>query len=189
MTAILFQDKPRAAQARCINYREFRYCFTWYFVREIQWKLLKRSNIGINIEINCTYVNLCLLLLFLCIKPGLNSWPFYTVLRLVACNSAVLFSCSFNSQTSPASKNRAPIHHESAKSSRPGQSLISSLVMGIMMCFLLENVLKVFGSEQSGVRSGTWPRWVRLAWWTRIRTQGIRVINITWRNVDLPTLR
>ena len=34
--------------------------------------------------------------------------------------------CSHNSQISPASKNRAPIHHESAKSLRPGQSLISS---------------------------------------------------------------
>ena len=33
---------------------------------------------------------------------------------------------SLNSQISPASKNRAPIHHESAKSLRPGQSLISS---------------------------------------------------------------
>ena len=64
----------------------------------------------------------------------------------------------FNSQTSPVSKNSAPIHHESAKSLRPGQSLISSLVMGIAMCFLWENVLKVFGSGQSDVRSGTWPR-------------------------------
>ena len=34
--------------------------------------------------------------------------------------------CSLNSQISPASKNRAPIHHESAKSLRPGQSVISS---------------------------------------------------------------
>ena len=34
--------------------------------------------------------------------------------------------CSLNSQISPASKNRAPIHHESAKSLRPGQSLIPS---------------------------------------------------------------
>ena len=65
---------------------------------------------------------------------------------------------SFNSQTSPASKNRAPIHHESAKSLRPGQYLISSLVMGIAMCFWSENVLKVLGSGQSDVRSGTWPR-------------------------------
>ena len=39
-----------------------------------------------NIEINFTYGNLGLLLLFLCNLPGLNSWPFYTVLRLVACS-------------------------------------------------------------------------------------------------------
>ena len=89
------------------------------------------------------------------------------VLRLVAC-SVVLFSyikrskagdcLQFNSQTSPASKNCAPIHHESAKSLWPCQSLISSLDMGIAMCFLWENVLKVFGSGQFDVRSVTWPR-------------------------------
>ena len=34
--------------------------------------------------------------------------------------------CSLNSQISPTSKNRRPIHHENTKSLRPGQSLISS---------------------------------------------------------------
>ena len=34
--------------------------------------------------------------------------------------------CSLDSQISRASKNRAPIHHESAKSLKSGQSLISS---------------------------------------------------------------
>ena len=34
--------------------------------------------------------------------------------------------CSLNQLISPASTNRAPIHHESAKSLRPGQFLISS---------------------------------------------------------------
>ena len=38
---------------------------------------------------------------------------------------------------------------------RPGQSLISSLVMGIAKCFLWERFLKVFGSAQSDVLSGT----------------------------------
>ena len=66
-------------------------------------------------------------------QQGLNSWPFYTVLRLTVCS--VLFSyikgrqvtvCSLNSQISPASKNCTPIHHESTKSLRPGQSHISS---------------------------------------------------------------
>ena len=60
----------KGAQALCTNYREFRYCFAYYerfkdLVCEIQ-QLLKRRNISMNFEINCTYGNLGLLLLFLC---------------------------------------------------------------------------------------------------------------------------
>ena len=64
--------------------------------------------------------------------------------------------CSLNSQISPASKNRAPIHHESAKFLRPGQSLISPLRHGYCNVFFGgEMFLFVFGSGQSDVRSGT----------------------------------
>ena len=65
--------------------------------------------------------------------------------------------CSVNSQISPASKNRAPIHHESAKSLRPGESLITSPCHGYCdVCFFWwENILKVFGSGQSDVPPGT----------------------------------
>ena len=64
--------------------------------------------------------------------------------------------CSLNSQISPASKNRAPIHHESAKFLRPGQSLISPPRHGYCNVFFWgEMFLFVFGSGQSDVRSGT----------------------------------
>ena len=63
--------------------------------------------------------------------------------------------CSLNSQISPASKNRAPIHHESAKSLRPGQSLISSPRHENCDVFFAGNVFNVIGSGLSDVRSGT----------------------------------
>ena len=65
--------------------------------------------------------------------------------------------CSLNSQISPTSKNRRLIHHESTKSLRPGQSLISSPHHGCCnnVFFLWENFLKVFGTGQSDVPSGT----------------------------------
>ena len=62
----------------------------------------------------------------------------------------------FQLKISPASKNSAPIHRESAKSLRPGQSHISSPRHSLIaMFFLWEMFLKVFGSGQSDVRSGT----------------------------------
>ena len=63
--------------------------------------------------------------------------------------------CSLNSQISPASKNQALIHHETVKSLRYGQSLISSLSHGYCDVFFVGNFLKVYGSGQSDVRSGT----------------------------------
>ena len=59
--------------------------------------------------------------------------------------------------TNPASKNRTPIHPEKAKSLRPGQSLISSPGHGCCknVLFLWENFLKVFGTGQSDIPSGT----------------------------------
>ena len=70
-------------------------------------------------------------------------------------SKAVYCMCSLNSQISPASKNRASIHHESANSLRPGESLISSSRHGYYDVFLWKNVLNVFGSGRSDVRSGT----------------------------------
>ena len=63
--------------------------------------------------------------------------------------------CSHYSQISNASKNRAPIHHESAKSLRPGQSLISSHRHGYCDVFFVGNVFNVIGSGLSNVLSGT----------------------------------
>ena len=86
-----------------------------------------------NIEINCTYVNLGLLLPFLSNLGSIHGHfiRFCYSLSVRCCfptqnEARQLTLFSLNSQISPASKNRAPIHHESAKSLRPGQPLISS---------------------------------------------------------------
>ena len=86
-----------------------------------------------NIEINCTYVNLGLLLPFLSNLGSIHGHfiRFCYSLSVRCCfptqnEARQLTLFSLNSQISPASKNRAPIHHESAKSLRSGQSLISS---------------------------------------------------------------
>ena len=60
----------------------------------------------------------------------------FGVVFLHKANMAGDCRCSLDSQISPASKNRAPIHHERAKSLRPGQSLISSPRNGHIMRFL-----------------------------------------------------
>ena len=52
--------------------------------------------------------------------------------------------CSLNSQISPASKNPAPICHESAKSLRTGESLITSPHHGYCDVFFVGNVLESF---------------------------------------------
>ena len=62
--------------------------------------------------------------------------------------------CSLSSQISPASKNRALTHHESAESLGQVSLLSLPLVMGIAMCYSSEMFMKVFGSGQSDVRSG-----------------------------------
>ena len=46
--------------------------------------------------------------------------------------------CSLSLQISPASKNRAPIHHESAESLGHVSLLSLPLVMGIAMCYSWE---------------------------------------------------
>ena len=87
---IIIIIKSQAAQARCINYREFLCCFA--HIKHNLKTSYEKFNIVVatrSIEVNCSYINLGLLLLFLC-NPGLNSWPIYTVLRLVICS--VLFS-------------------------------------------------------------------------------------------------
>ena len=76
-----------------------------------------------NIEINCTYVNLGLLLLFLCNLSSIHGHfiRFCGSLFVRCCfptqsEARQVTLCSLNSQISPASKNRALIHHENAKS-------------------------------------------------------------------------
>ena len=73
-------------------------------------------------EVNCTYVNLGLLLLFL---SNLGSLHGHFIRLTVRCLFGVVFLrktkqgkwlCAVSTLNSPASKNRAPIHHESAKS-------------------------------------------------------------------------
>ena len=64
--------------------------------------------------------------------------------------------CSLNSQISPASKNCAPIHHESRQilKARPVSHLSPS--SWVLRCvFWGEMFLLVFGSRPSDVRSGT----------------------------------
>ena len=124
--------------------------------------LLNRRNIGINIEMNCTYVSLGLLLLFLC---NLGSIHGHFIRFAARCLFGVVFLhkakqgrvtvCSFNSKSLPRQKTA---HRFIVKAPNPsGQvSLISlPLVIGIAMFFLWEMSLKVFGSGQSDVRSGT----------------------------------
>ena len=79
--------------------------------------------------------------------------------------------CSLNSQISPTSKNRTPIHHESTKSLRPGESLISSPGHGCCnnVLFLWENFWKflVLGNLTCPLE----PWWLcvtqRMQTWTR----------------------
>ena len=87
--------------------------------------------------------------------------------------------CSLHSQISPASENRALIHHETVKSLRHGQFLISSLSHGYCdVCFV--GKLLILGNLTCAQE----PRWLRVAWWTRTWTQGNRVVNIAWQYMD-----
>ena len=87
--------------------------------------------------------------------------------------------CSLHSQIPPASENRALIHHETVKSLRHGQSLISSLSHGYCdVCFV--GKLLILGNLTCAQE----PRWLRVAWWTRTWTQGNRVVNIAWQYMD-----
>ena len=113
------------------------------------------------IEINCTYLNLGLLLLFLC---NLGSIHGYFIRFCCSLFVRCCFPTQRCSQISPASTNRAPIHHESAKCQVDLLSL--PLVMGVAMCFLWEMFFKVFGSGQY-LTCAQEPRWLRVAWWTR----------------------
>ena len=74
--------------------------------------------------------------------------------------------CSLDSQISPPSKNRAPIYHESAKSLRSGQSLISSPRHGYChVLFCGKNFWKLL--VPGNLTCAQEPRWLRVAWWTR----------------------
>ena len=76
--------------------------------------------------------------------------------------------CGLNlKKVSPTSKNRAPIHHESAKSLRPGESFIelflSSWVLRRVFCGNIFWKFSVLGNLTCAQE----PRWLRIAWWTR----------------------
>ena len=120
-------------------------------------------------KINCTYVNLGLLLLFLCNLGSIHGHfiRFCSSLFVRSCfptksEARQVILCRLNSQISSASKNRAPIHHKNAKSLRSGDSLISSSRHGYCgKMFWRFSVLVNLKCAQE-------PRWlVRVAWWTR----------------------
>ena len=120
-------------------------------------------------KINCTYVNLGLLLLFLCNLGSIHGHfiRFCSSLFVRSCfptksEARQVILCRLNSQISSASKNRTPIHHNNAKSLRPGGSLISSSRHGYCGKMLWRfSVLVNLTCAQE-------PRWlVRVAWWTR----------------------
>ena len=70
--------------------------------------------------------------------------------------------CSLNSQISPASKNRLPIHHESAKSLRSGHSLISPPRHGYCDVFFVGNFFWMF-LVLGNLTCAQEPRWLRVA--------------------------
>ena len=105
------------------------------------------------IEINCTYLNLDLLLLFLCNLGSIHG-------HFIRFCCSLFVRCCFPtqrcSQISPASTNRAPIHHERAKSLMPGRPLITSPRHGCCDVLFVGNVFQSFWFWAiSDVRSGT----------------------------------
>ena len=144
-------------------------------------------------KINCTYVNLGLLLLFLCNLGSIHGYfiRFCSSLCLRSCfptksEARQVILCRLNSQISSASKNRAPIHHKNAKSLRPGDSLISSSRHGYCgKMFWRFSVLVNLKCAQE-------LRWlVRVAWWTRtiyIRSSNcfFFLIHVLSCNIDCP---
>ena len=147
---------PQVAQARSINYRVSRYCFAYServidFVWKISYTLLTRRNIGIDIEIYFTFVNVRLLLLFLCNLGSIHGHFIRFCGSLLVrccfpklCEARQVTVCILNWQISPESKNRTPIRHESAESLRPGESLIISPHRGYCDVFFF--VWKLFES-------------------------------------------
>ena len=135
--------------------------------------LLKRRNIGINIEINCTYVNLGMLLLFLCNLGSIHGHfiRFWGSLFMRCCfltwsEARQVTACSIDSQISPVPMNGAPIRHRGANSLRPNKSLISSLRHGYCDAFFWGNnfgKLSVLGNLACAQET----RWRRVARWTR----------------------
>ena len=135
-----------------------------------------------NKEINFTYVNLGLLLLFLCNLGSIHGHftRFCGSLFVRCCfptqsKARQVTVCSLNSQISPASKNRALINHETVKSLRHGQFLTSSPSHGYCDAFFEGNLFETFCMRET--------RWTRVEWWTQPWTQANRVVNIippTW---------
>ena len=80
-------------------------------------------------------------------------------------------ACSLKSQISPASNNRASIHHESAKSLRPGESLLSSPHHGyydVFFFFFFGLTFFLMFPVLGNLPCAQEPRWLRVACWTRI---------------------
>jgi len=117
-----------------------------------------------NIEINCTYVNLRLLLLFLCNLGSIHGHfiRFCDSLFVRCCfptqsEARQVTLCSLNSQMTNLSRFKEPRTDSPWKRQiLLGQVSFLSLplVIGIAMCFLWERFLKVFDSGQSDVSSG-----------------------------------
>ena len=147
-----------------------------------------------NIEINCTNINLGLLFLFLFNLDLIHGY-FNTVLRLVVCS--VLFSYikqskagdCVQSQLTNLSRTKEPRadslwKHQILKAWSVSYLLPSSWVLQCVFCGKL--FLKAFYSGNLTCAQET--RWLRFAWWRRIWTQGNRVVKIAWQNgIFLPS--
>ena len=147
---------PRVSFVFCILRTILRPCEKFNIVV----KTYKYSH-KINVEMNCTYVNLGLLLPFLRNLGSIHG-QFVRFLRLIVCS--VLFSYIKRSRWLCAVSTHKSLPHQRTAHRftmkvpnllRSGQSLISSHRHGCWMCFLRENIWKALGSGQSGgVRSG-----------------------------------
>ena len=164
--------RPQAAQARCKNFREFRYCFAYYErIKDLAWEIplfvkpqkfwhnyRKKLYLGVHLACCC----------FFCVTWA-QFMAIYTVLRLVVCSvlrgkagdcvqSQLANLCCIKEPRSNSLWKRQILYGEVSFLSLP-------LVMGIAMCFLWEFFWKflILGNLTCAQE----PRWLRVAWWTR----------------------
>ena len=135
---------------------------------------ITRRNIGIDIEIYFTFVNVRLLLLFLCNLGSIHGHFIRFCGSLLVrccfpklCEARQVTVCILNWQISPASKNRPPIRHESAESLRPGESLIISTPRGYcdVFFFRVKSLWKF--SLLGNLTCAQETRRPPIAWWSR----------------------